>query len=115
MANVSAIAVENGPIADFGSSRRRDDDRVGAIGWREKVGGDEGGVRPDPEGGSSVVGDGPSGAVVVGGWLEVDTSGDDEVCTVDPAGASTPPSRSREELLMRWSRRTFRIDIPYGE
>lgn len=60
MTNVSATHVENGPPEDLevdvgAIAWRRDDCLTGVIGCRLKDGGEEGGVSPDPEGGSSVM------------------------------------------------------------
>ena len=55
------MAVENGPRAVGAVAWSSDDARLGVMGCRMNGGGEEGGVRPEPEGGSSAAGDKFSG------------------------------------------------------
>ena len=91
----------------------RDELRWGVIGWREKGGGDDGGVSPDPEGGSSIGsddrGDTASFRFEAAG-IEMGFEG-----VIVEVGATLPVRRSMRDMAIRSSRIQLRIDIPYGE
>lgn len=55
--SVSATVVENGPVGAGAVACNNDELRVGVIGCRLNEGGLLGGVKPEPLGGSSPVGD----------------------------------------------------------
>jgi hypothetical protein len=63
---VSDMAVENGPPRLVGAvDFSRDDVLVGAIGWRWNGVGEDGGVSPEPEDGSSTGGEATLGGELV--------------------------------------------------
>lgn len=106
---VSAIAVEKGE-REGPLTCSKDEERVGVIGCRANGGGEDGGVRPDPEGGSSPVGDSStegSEKTSIGRLSSLREAG--------PEGASFPPSSVILVVAIRSSRIRSRIDIPYGE
>jgi hypothetical protein len=115
---VSETASENGPPRGVGAvAFRRDDVRVGAIGCRWNGVGDEGGVKPDPDEGSSIGGDATSGGEdIVSGVLSMMggvSTGAEDVFAVSDDGLE--PRRSSRDICIRESRTRSRIAIPYGE
>ena len=107
--NVSAMAVEKGPLAGRFACNS-DVLRVGVIGCRLKGCGDVGGVKPEPDSGSSFadnsIAEGVSGR----------TSG-----RLSPFNASLSrranfsPSKSIRLVAIRTSRTLSRMAMPYGE
>jgi hypothetical protein len=113
---VSDMAVENGPPRDVGAvDLSRDDVLVGAIGWRWNGVGEDGGVSPDPEDGSST-----GGEATLGGELAWVASGIKDVTSADPTDAVDverleDSRRSMRDMTILPSRMRSRIAIPYGE
>jgi hypothetical protein len=113
---VSDMAVENGPPRDVGAvDLSREDVLVGAIGWRWNGVGEDGGVSPDPEDGSST-----GGEATLGGELAWAASGIKDVASADPTGAIDVEGlddsrRSIRDMTILPSRMRSRIAIPYGE
>jgi hypothetical protein len=113
---VSDMAVENGPPRDVGAvDLSRDDVLVGAIGWRWNGVGEDGGVSPDPEDGSST-----GGEATLGGELAWAASGIKDVISADPTDAVEverleDSRRSIRDMTILPSRMRSRMAIPYGE
>ena len=81
--SVSEIAVEKGPPRVVGAvALRRDVVREGAMGCLWNGVGDDGGVRPDPDDGSST-----GGEATLGGVLDWAESGISEVISAEPTVA----------------------------
>lgn len=93
----------------------RDEVLVGAIGWRWNGVGDDGGVRPDPEDGSST-----GGEATLGGDVDKVESGKSDVISTDPTDAVdvdrlVDSRRSIRDMTILPSRIRSRMAIPYGE
>jgi hypothetical protein len=118
---VSATASENGPLRDEGAVAFRSEEvLVGAIGWRWNGVGDDGGVRPDPEEGSSTGGDATSGgvrpeSVWLSGRRSPGSAGSMELVDVERPFGGGDSSRSILVICIVWSRIKSRMAIPYGE
>lgn len=118
MMRVSATVVENGPRAVGAVAWRRDEPRVGVIGCRLNGGrGEVGGVRPEPDGGSSGIGDVSSGGD--GKSIRTETFVP-SVSIPSPLDGGFEADRSplRSSIranCIRSSRIVFLTEIPYGE
>jgi len=110
------MAVENGPPRVVGAvDLSRDDVLVGAIGWRWNGVGEDGGVSPDPDDGSST-----GGEAILGGEPAWAASGINDVSSADPADAVDverleDSKRSIRDITILPSRIKSRMAIPYGE
>jgi hypothetical protein len=110
------MAVEKGPPRDVGAvALRRDEVLVGAIGWRWNGVGEDGGVSPDPEDGSST-----GGEATLGGELDSVASGIKEVLSAKSTDAvefeapfvGLDSRRSIRDMTMFPSRIKSRMAIP---
>ena len=110
------MAVENGPPRVVGAVDLSSDDvLVGAIGWRWNGVGEDGGVSPDPDDGSST-----GGEATLGGELAWLVSGINDDISADSTDAFDverleDSSRSIRDITMLLSRIRSRMAIPYGE
>lgn len=110
------MAVENGPPRVVGAVDLSSDDvLVGAIGWRWNGVGEDGGVSPDPDDGSST-----GGEATLGGELACAESGINDDVSADSTDAVDverleDSRRSIRDITMLPSRIRSRMAIPYGE
>ena len=113
------MAVENGLRDDGAVVCSKDDVRCGVIGCRANGGGEDGGVNPEPDGGSS--GSAPTAGVddkslTVTTSSTLDSSEPSTVAASDGAlGASFPLIRTILVEPSISSRMMFWTETPYGE